>query len=62
MQELADQVYDRLSEAIDQVEKDLEFNPKKFLGIALYPDQLWSWVTFAATIAFGLLQSKLTKK
>ena len=55
MEDLANQVYERLSEAIDEVEKDLEFNPRKFLGIALYPEQLWSTFTFGATIAFGLI-------
>ena len=54
MEELANQVLDGLSEAIEEVEKDLEFNPRKFLGIALYPEQLWSTLTFAATISFGL--------
>ena len=38
MKEIADEVYDGLSEAIDEVEKDLDYNPKKFFGIAFYPE------------------------
>ena len=55
-EELANKVYDGLSEAIDELEKDLELNPRRLLGVALYPEQLWSAVTFVATIGFGLFQ------
>ena len=41
MQELADKMYSALSEAIDEVEKDITYNPREFLGIALYPDSIW---------------------
>ena len=55
MRELACEVDDTLSMAIEELEKDLELNPRSFLGVALYPDKLWSSVTFAATIGLGLL-------
>ena len=54
MQELADKVYDGLSESIEELEKDVELNPRRFLGIALYPENLWSSFVASATIAFGL--------
>ena len=54
MQEEAEKVYDALTEAVDEVEKDVTFNPREFLGIALYPDSLFSLVTFLATTAFAL--------
>ena len=62
MEELVYEMNDALSEAIDELEKDLEFNPKKFLGIELYPERLWSALTFVATISFGLLQQKISKE
>ena len=57
MQELAEKVYTRLSEAIEEVEKDLTYNARKFLGIALYPNSLFSLITFLATIAYGLYEA-----
>ena len=60
MHELAGATYDGLCEAVDELEKDLELNPKKFLGIALDPAQLLSALTFTATAAFTIFQQKLT--
>ena len=54
MEELAEKVYNGLSEAIEVLEKDLEFNPRTYLGVVLYPEKLLSIFTFGATIAFGL--------
>ena len=59
MKEMAETVYESLTDAIDELEKDLDLNPKRFLGIALYPDQLWSWSVTLATLGFGLAQQKL---
>ena len=59
MRELADEVYTGMSEAIEEVEKDLEYNPKQFLGITLYPDSILSIVTFVLTVVIALLQMKL---
>ena len=58
MEELAGQVFDGLSDAIEELEKDVELNPKKFLGVALYPDKLWSWLSIFITLAFGMIQNK----
>ena len=55
MQELAETVYGALADSVDELEKDLDLNPKKFLGIALYPDLLWSWFVTLATLGFGLI-------
>ena len=54
MKEMAVTVYDSLIDAIDELEKDVDLNPKKFLGIALYPDKLYSWFVTLATLGFGL--------
>ena len=59
MNELATSVYEALSDAIDEIEKDEALNPKKFLGVALYPDKLWGWFTTLATLGFGLAQQHL---
>ena len=56
MIEIATAVYEALTDAIDELEKDVEMNPQKFLGVALYPDKLWSWFLTLATLGFGLLQ------
>ena len=56
MHELACATYDGLCEAVDELEKDLELNPKKFLGIALDPTQLLSALSFTATVAFTIFQ------
>ena len=62
MEELASGAYDALSEAIDECDKDLAFNPRKFLGFALYPESLWTTFTFLGTIGFGLLQQQIFSK
>ena len=59
MKVLAEKVYDGLSEAIEELEKDVELNPRRFLGIALYPENLWSSFVASATIAFGLFQNRI---
>ena len=59
MQESANTVFEGISEAVEQLEKELELNPRKFLGIPLYPGDLWSGFIFLLTLGFGLIQSKL---
>ena len=54
MQEMAETVYASLVDAVDELEKDVELNPTKFLGIALYPDFLWSWFITLLTLGLGL--------
>jgi len=54
MKEMANAVYDGIAEAIDEVEKDLTYNARKFLGFELWPESIMSLVTFVGTIAFGL--------
>ena len=56
MQEKGMEVFEGLSEAIEQLEKDLELNPKEFLGIPLYPGDLWSGFIFLITLGLGLAQ------
>ena len=58
MQEMAEIVYASLTDAVDELEKNVELNPKRFLGIALYPDQLWSWFITLLTLGFGLAQQR----
>ena len=55
MKELANEVYDALTEAVDEVEKDVLFNPREFLGIVLQPEEIFAWATTLFTIALGLL-------
>ena len=54
MKEMAVTVYESLIDAIDELEKDVDLNPKQFLGIALYPDKLYSWFVTLATLGIGL--------
>lgn len=54
MLELASATYDSMTEAIDEVEKDITYNPRCFLGIALYPDSIYSFASLLATTAFAL--------
>ena len=61
MAELASETYDSLSEAIDEVEKDITYNPREFLGIPLYPDSIWGYVSLIATTGFALFQTTSTK-
>ena len=56
MRDLADEIYDGISGAIDEVEMDLNYNARKFLGIELWPDSIISVITFVGTIALGLAQ------
>lgn len=51
---MAQEVYDGIAEAIDEVEKDLTYNARKFLNFELWPESIWSLVTFLGTIALGL--------
>ena len=55
MREMANEVYDALTEAVDEVEKDVEFNPREFLGIVLQPEEIFAWATTLFTLALGLL-------
>ena len=48
-------------DAIEELEKDVDLNPRKFLGIALFPDRLWSWFITLATLGLGLAQQHLSK-
>ena len=59
MLELAGETYDSLSEAVDEVEKDITFNPREFLGVALYPDSIWGYFSLIATTGFALFQSTI---
>ena len=61
IQEIAEKVYESLSDAIEELEQDAEKNPRRFLGVALYPDRLWSWFITIATLGFGFLQKTLKK-
>ena len=60
MQEMASDTYDSLSEAIDEVEKDITYSPREFLGVPLYPDSIWGYVSLIATTGFALFQSTLS--
>ena len=54
-------MYDALTEAIDEIEKDVTYNPREFLGQALWPDSIYSLVTTLATLGFGLFSSNFSK-
>ena len=62
MHELACEVYESLSDAIEKLQADIEFNPRQFLGISLFPDQLWSAFLFITASAFGLLQDNFSEQ
>ena len=57
MKELAIEVYDALTEAVDEVEKEVVFNPREFLGIVFYPEDIFAWTTTLFTLGLGLLQN-----
>ena len=59
MHEIASEVYDGIAEAIEEVEKDIDYNARKFLGFELWPESIYSLVTFVGTIALSLAQSNL---
>ena len=54
MKELAAEVYETLTEAIDEVEKDITYNPREYLGFALYPDNIWQVASLLGTTAIAL--------
>ena len=54
MHSLACEVYDALTEAIDEVEKDITYNPRQFLGFPLYPDSIIGIATTLAGAVFAL--------
>jgi hypothetical protein len=57
MQELAEKSHAAVSNAIEEVQADVEYDPTKFLGIfVLYSDTLWSIFVTVATLAFALMQ------
>jgi predicted HTH domain antitoxin len=58
MKELIQGGYDTINEAVDLIEKELEYTPQELLGFAMYPDRVTGLLTTLATIAFGLLSSK----
>ena len=55
MREMANEVYDALTEAVDEVEKDTLFNPREFLGIVLQPEEIFAWATTLFALGLGLL-------
>ena len=59
MKEQANEVFDGISEAIEELEKDLTYNARKFLNFELWPESIWSLVSFVLTIALGLAQATL---
>ena len=61
MQEKAESVYDALADAIDVCEKDITYNPREFLGIALYPDSIYGWASTLFTLGLALFQSNYDK-
>ena len=58
MKELIQGAHDTINEAVDLIEKELEYSPQELLGFAMYPDRVTGLLTTLATIAFGLLTSK----
>ena len=59
MEELAYKSYEGLTDATDEIEKDADLNPRTFLGFALYPESLWSGLSFIFVIGFGMIQQRL---
>ena len=57
MTEIAERHLNSLSDAIDEVEKDITYNPREFLGVALYPDSIWSVLVLLLTTAVAMLQA-----
>ena len=57
MSEIAERTLNSLSDAIDEVEKDITYNPREFLGVALYPDSIWSFLVLILTTALAMLQA-----
>ena len=55
MEELAYKSYEGLTDATDEIEKDADLNPRTFLGFALYPESLWSGLSFIFVIGFGMI-------
>ena len=50
--------HDTINEAVDLIEKELEYSPQELLGFAMYPDRVKWFLSTLATIAFGMLTSK----
>ena len=61
MEEEAQKVYDALTEAVDVIEKDITFDPREFLGMALYPDSIYGWATTLLVAGFGIFQGEFAK-
>ena len=59
MQEAAYKVYEGLTDATEEISKDAELNPRTFLGFALYPESLWSALSFIFVVGFGMIQQRL---
>jgi hypothetical protein len=60
MKEITAEVYDAISEAIEELDKDLTFRPKKLLGFEMYPDRIYTFVTTTATIGLTLIQNSVS--
>jgi hypothetical protein len=56
---MAQEAYEGIAEAIDELEKDMDYRPKKLLGFEMYPGRIYSLITTIATLSFGILQSRL---
>jgi hypothetical protein len=46
---------------VDEIEKDITFNPREFLGVALYPDSIYGWASTLLTVGFALFQAEYAK-
>ena len=57
---LTEKAYAGITEAIDELEKDLDYRPQKLLGVEMYPERIYTLVTTTATIGFTLIQSNLS--
>jgi hypothetical protein len=60
MMAIVEKAYAGITEAIDEIEKDLDYRPQKLLGFTMYPDRIYTFVTTTATIGFTLIQGKLS--
>ena len=59
MEELATNMYERIGSAIEMLEKELEYSPASFFGVAFWPDNIKEFVMGVVTLIFGLLLNKL---
>ena len=59
MRELAEGINGSLNNAISELSRDIRLNPRRFLGVTLYPKRLWGWFVTLATIGLSLFQQKI---